>query len=297
MDAVQATKYRFDFLKYRYFWLAVSIGFLAIGAVMYVMKGGFIYDIDFTGGAEMHVAYEQPVDIGKVRSAMASRGWGDAAIQSVGATSKDFLITVPNLGADGEARIKTDLNESIAGNKGTISGIQIVGAQAGKDTTQNAIIAVLVALLILLLYIAIRFEWRFGVGAIASLIHDVLAVLVFLLLTGVPISVDVLAAVLSVLGYSLHDTIVIFSRIRDNMKGMQGLNEYDIANLSINQTLRRTLLTSFATMLSVLAILVLGGHSLRGLSAVLLVGIVVGTYSSIYIASPVMLAMKRKKSA
>jgi preprotein translocase subunit SecF len=295
-DAVQATTYRFDFLKYRYFWLAVSIGFLAVGAVMYVMKGGFKYHIDFTGGAEVRVAYEQSLDIGKVRSAMASRGWEDAAIQSVGTSNKDFLITIPSLAADGEARIKADLSEGVAGNKATIASIQMVGAQAGKDTTQNAIIAVLVALLILLLYIAIRFEWRFGVGAIASLIHDILAVLVFLLLTGEPISVDVLAAVLSVLGYSLHDTIVIFSRIRDNMKSMQGGNEYDIANLSINQTLRRTLLTSFATMLSVIAILVLGGHTLRGLSAVLLVGIIVGTYSSIYIASPVMLAMKRKKS-
>lgn len=292
-DAVQ---YKIDFLKYRYVWLGISLAYLLIGGVAYVVKGGFRYGIDFSGGAELRISFEQPVETGKIRSVMSSKGWDEAVIQSVGSTNKEFLIRVGGITADTENLITKALNEGISGNHVRVDNIQWVGAEAGKDTTRNAVFAVLLAMLILLLYIAMRFEFRFGLGAVACLIHDVLAVLVFLLLTEVPINQHVLASVLAVLGYSLNDTIVIFSRIRDNFKKYRGNTEYNLANLSINQTLKRTLLTSFATILSVLSILFIGGESLRGLALVMLVGIVVGTYSSIYIASPVMLAVKRKSN-
>jgi len=291
----ESVKYRIDFLKYRYFWLFVSIAFLVIGGIAYVMKGGFRYYIDFTGGTELRISFEQTTDVGKIRDVMSAKGFKDAIIQSVGTTNKEFLIRIGSLSGEAESQIKSMLNEGFVNNKGRIDYLQSVGAEVGKDTTKNAILAVLLCLLVLLLYIALRFEFRFGLGAVASLIHDVLAVLVFLLLVGEPISLDVLAAVLAILGYSLHDTIVIFSRIRENLKKLHGVSEYDIANLSINQTLNRTLLTSFATLLSVASILFLGGESLHGLAIVMFVGIIVGTYSSIYIASPVMLALKGKK--
>ena len=292
----EVVKYRIDFLKYRYFWMFVSIAFFAVGVAAYVMKGGFRYAIDFSGGAELRIVFDRSIDIGKVRDAMSAKGWKDAVIQSVGNTGKEFLIRVATLSDDAEEKIKDTLGAAAADTKVRIDSKQWVGSEVGTDTTKNAVIAIMLSLLILLLYIAMRFEFRFGLGAVASLVHDLLAVLVFLLLTEEPISLHVLASVLAILGYSLHDCIVIFSRIRENFKKMKGASEYDIVNVSINQTLRRTILTSFATLLSVAGILVFGGEALYGLAIVLFVGIIVGTYSSIYIASPVMLAIKTKKT-
>lgn len=295
--ASEAVKSKIDFLKYRYMWLGISVLYLFIGIAAYLVKGGFNYHIDFTGGAELRISFEKPVSIARIRTVMAEQGWKDAIIQNADASDQKFIVRVAvSTDRSTESRIKEALLK-VTDNKSNIDGIQWVGAEAGQDTTKNAVLAVLLALLVLLLYIAARFELRFGIGAVVSLVHDVLAVLTFLLLTGEPISLHILASVLAVLGYSNHDSIVIFNRIKENFKKYRGsMSEYDIANLSINQTLKRTLLTSFATLLSVLAIYLLGGEALRGLSLVMLVGIIVGTYSSIYIASPVMLAIKRGKS-
>jgi preprotein translocase subunit SecF len=295
--AAGSIHYKIDFLKYRYVWLGISLLYLLIGAVAYGIKGGFRYYIDFTGGTELRVSFEQSLSIGTVRDVMARKGWKDAVIQSVGASDRDFLIRISDVVTGVDETVKNALNDGIPTNKARIESVQAVGAEVGKDTTRNAIYALLLCLLVLLLYIALRSEFRFGIGAVASLVHDVLAVMVFLLLIEEPISLDVLASVLAILGYSLHDTIVIFSRIKENFKKMKGVSEYDIANLSINQTLKRTLLTSFATLLAVTSILVLGGEKLHGLTIVLFVGIIVGTYSSIYIASPVMLLLKGKSNS
>ncbi|MFA5306961.1 MAG: protein translocase subunit SecF [Candidatus Babeliales bacterium] len=295
--AAGSIHYKIDFLKYRYVWLGISMLYLLIGAIAYGIKGGFRYHIDFTGGTELRVSFEQPLSIGTVRDVMARKGWKDAIIQSVGASDRDFLIRISDVVSGIDETVKDALNEGIATNKVRIEGVQAVGAEVGKDTTRNAIYALLLCLFVLLMYIALRSEFRFGLGAVASLVHDVLAVMVFLLLIEEPISLDVLASVLAILGYSLHDTIVIFSRIKENFKKMKGASEYDIANLSINQTLKRTLLTSFATLLAVTSILVLGGEKLHGLTIVLFIGIIVGTYSSIYIASPVMLLLKGKSKS
>jgi preprotein translocase subunit SecF len=201
------------------------------------------------------------------------------------------------LDTDIEGKIKKAIAQGVPGNKMEVRGINMVGAEVSAETTWNAIYAIILSILILLLYIAFRFEFAYGLGAVLALLHDMLFVLAFILVTGEQVSLHVLAAILAVLGYSVNDTIVIFSRIKENVKKFQGqgVSDYDIANLSINQTLSRTILTSFATTLSVLAILFLGGESLRGLSLIMFIGIVVGTYSSIYIASPVMLAVRSYK--
>jgi preprotein translocase subunit SecF len=288
-------KYKFDFLKYRYAWLAVSIAYVVIGVAIYFVKGGFSYHVDFTGGAEVRVSFEQSLDIGKLRGIMTDRGWKDASIQSVGSTNKNFIIRVGSLESDSEDKIKDDLKTGIPDNKASVDNITWVGPEVGSETKTNAIIAILLAILILLLYIAARFELRFGLGAVVALAHDLLAIMAFLLISGEQISLQVLAAVLTILGYSMNDTIVIFSRIRENFAKMKGVSEYDLVNLSINQTLKRTMLTSFSTLLAVLSIFILGGETLRGLSLVMLVGIVVGTYSSMYIASPIMMMIKGSK--
>ena len=291
-------KYRFDFLKYRYIWLAVSLLYLIAGVAAYFVMGGFQYHIDFTGGAEITVALDNQVDISKVRSAVASGGWKEAIIQEMGNTKKEFLIRLGGKIESGlESKMQKAITEYIPGNKLEIRNVQWVGAEVSADTTWNAIYAIILSILILLLYLAFRFEFAFGFGAIIAMLHDILFILAFVLVTGEQVSLHVLASILAVLGYSANDTIVIFSRIRENFKKLsgQGVSDYDIANLSINQTLTRTVLTSFATILSVLAILFLGGESLRGLSLIMFIGIVVGTYSSIYIASPVMLAVRYYK--
>ncbi len=296
VTTADSVKYKYDFLKYRSIWLVISIAYLVIGLGFYVTKGGFSYHIDFTGGAELRVSFEKPSDISTVRGIISSKGWKDASIQSVGSTGKNFIIRVGSLDSDTEALIKRDLTDGLGDNKVLIDNVSWVGAEVGKDTKSNAITAVLISLLFLLLYIAVRFEFRFGVGAVVALAHDLLAILACILVFNESISLHVLAAILAILGYSINDTIVIFSKIRENLGKLKGVSEYDLVNLSLNQTLRRTLLTSSATLLSVLAILLLGGETLRGLSLVMFIGIIVGTYSSIYIASPVMmLAGKAKK--
>jgi preprotein translocase subunit SecF len=296
----QSVQYRFDFLKYRFACLLFSVAVVVIGLAYYFFVGGFKYHIDFTGGAEMRVSFAQPMDPGALRDALTADGWKDAIIQSVGKTGQEFLIRVGSLNSSLETDIKASFAKRFSNNLATISNIDWIGAEVGKDTKWNAIKAVFLSLIILALYIALRSEFKYGMGAIVALLHDILIILAFILLTGEPISLHILASVLAMIGYSLNDTIIIFGRIRENFKKLAGssMSDYDIINLSINQTLTRTILTSFATLLSVGSILLLGGETLHGLAIVMFVGIIVGTFSSIYIASPSMLwASKRVRLA
>ena len=296
----QSLQYRYDFLKYRTACLVFSIVALVVGLVYYMFVGGFKYHIDFTGGVEMRISFAKPMDAASLRSAMSNDGWKDAVIQSVGKTSQDFLIRIGSLEENPEANIKASMVKNFEDNDVTVGHIEVIGAEVGKDTSWNAIKAVFLSLVILALYIAIRSEFKFGMGAAISLIHDILILMTYILITQEPISLHVLASILAVIGYSLNDTIVIFSRIRENFKKLagSGISDYDLVNLSINQTLTRTILTSFATLLSVASILLLGGEALHGLALIMFIGIIIGTFSSIYIASPSMLwASTRVKKA
>lgn len=296
----QSVHYRFDFLKYRYICLFFSAAILAVGLLYSLFIGGFKYHIDFTGGAEMRVSFARPVEIAALRSAMSADGWKDAVIQSVGKTGQEFLIRVGSLDSSLETDIKASFAKNFQGNDVVVGHIDWIGAEVGKDTKWNAIKAVLLSMIILAFYIAIRSEFKFGVGAVLSLLHDILVIMVYVLVTGEPISLHILASILAMIGYSLNDTIVIFNKIRLNYKkyAVDPISDYDLVNLSINQTLTRTILTSFSTLLSVGSILFLGGDTLRGLALIMFLGIIVGTFSSIYIASPVMMwAGARAKKA
>lgn len=288
--ATQSIQYRYDFLKYRKIAYGASLIFSVLGILLYFTQG-LVYHIDFAGGAEIRLNFEKSIDIATVRASLSK----EARIQEVGVDKKNFLVQVSSTEHGIEQELLSGLKQNIPNNAAHVESIELIGAEVGKDTKWNAVKAILLALLGLLLYIAARSEFRFGVGATVALMHDVIAALVFLTLTREPVSLHILASVLAVLGYSINDTIVIFSRIRENLKKMHGASEYDIINLSINQTLRRTILTSFATFLSILAILFLGGETLRGLSAIMLIGIVVGTYSSIYVASAITLSVGSKQ--
>jgi preprotein translocase subunit SecF len=281
-----------NFLKYRYIFYVLSIGFLVIGGITYLTKG-FQYYVDFAGGSEVRISFKQPLDISDLRKNLGKMGYKDAILQSIGRTNQSFIIQVKidsekNIGEKIYHELKTKYKE----NPVTLESVDWVGPEVGRNIKFNAIISILLSLLLILLYITIRSKYRFAAGAVAAIAHDMLIVLSAFLIMGEQISVHVMAAILTVLGYSLNDSIVIFSRIRENMKKMSETKEEKIVNVSLNQTLRRTLLTSFSTLLAVGSIFLLGGQALRGFSLAMLIGIVVGTYSSIYVASPVMLALK-----
>jgi len=285
------------FLRYRSACAALSILLLLAGGAAYIRNGGFNYHIDFVGGSELHVTFEKQIATSVVRNALHGDIWGNAVIQSAGTTGKSFLIKVKESGKDLEDQFLKAVSKAISDNAVVIDNVAWVGAEVGNDIKWDAIFAILLALLGMLCYIAIRSQYRFAAGAVVALAHDILVVLSVLLLLNEQISLNVLAALLTTLGYSINDTIVIFSRIQDNFGALKNRSEQEIVDISINQTLRRTLLTSFTTFLAVLALYLIGGEALKGFSLSMLVGIVAGTYSSIYIASPVMLAIGSSKQS
>lgn len=288
-----------DFLKYRYFCFAGSVVLLFVGFVSYFVNGGFKYHIDFVGGTEINIMFEQPIGISILRKELSNKGWKGLTIQSVGISSestyKEFMIRIGDMSRDLDAKFKKDIDSSIKNNPVEIRSISQVGDEVGKDIRWNSFVAVILSLLIILLYVAIRSRYNFAIGAVVALAHDMLAVLVLFMLFGWQISVHVLAAVLAVLGYSINDTIVIFSRVNENLAKHRDKSLYDICNLSINQTITRTIRTSVSTLLTVGSILVLGGESVRGFALAMTIGVIFGTYSSIYIASPVMIAIGSKR--
>ncbi|MFC1894868.1 protein translocase subunit SecF [Candidatus Dependentiae bacterium] len=280
-----------NFLKYRYVGFIFSVLFLFVGFTAYFIKGGFLYNIDFAGGAEVRISFEKKLEISKLRQTLSSKGWKKVVIQSLGRSGKEFMLKINTEDPDLEEKFKADIFSDIVDNKMTVENMDWVGAAVGKDMKRNAFMAVLLSLLIILLYISIRSKYAYAVGAVVAIIHDILFVLVFLLLFNEPISLAVLAVLLAILGYSLNDTIVIFSRIRENIVKMNGISLMTIVNTSLNQTFKRTIRTTVSTLLAVGSFYVFGGETLRGFAFAMLVGTIVGTYSSIYIASPVMLAI------
>lgn len=286
-----------DFLKYRTISLIFSLSILAAFVGVYIQRGGFTYSVDFTGGTQVLLRFDRPVSSVEVKAILDKKGWPGATTRDFSETEvlvrvKDFTNDAKGLGE----RIRQVLGEEL---KSSVDMLQSegVGPGVGASLRWKSIKAVLIALIVLLLYIAFRFwSFAFAAGAVVALFHDALIMLAVFLFLDREISVNVIGALLAVLGYSINDTIVIFSRIRDNINKMQDTPLAQIVNVSLNQTLKRTLLTSISTALTVGSMFVLGGEALRDFSLALLVGIVFGTYSSIYIASPVMLLLQGKKS-
>lgn len=287
---------RIDFLKYRYLAAVFSCGLLATGIFGYVYNGGFSYSVDFTGGTQVLFKFSNTVGSEQLKSSLAKHGWGDVIVRELGGSDvivrvKDFTSDVAGLAQ----KMKTNLESDFQGTTVTIEEASAVGPAAGEMLFSNALLAVLLGLLAMLLYIAFRFwSFAYGVGAVVAIFHDVIAILTVFACTGIEISPNVICAILAMLGYSINDTIIIFARIRENVVREKGKPFDVIVNDSINQTLRRTLLTSFATTLTAGSLYVFGGEALHSLALSFLVGIAIGTYSSIYVASPVMLFLHRR---
>ncbi|CAN7675617.1 MULTISPECIES: protein translocase subunit SecF [Pseudomonas] len=276
---------RFMAIRNLAFAVTVVISLVGIGALF--MKG-LNFGLDFTGGTLIELSYEKPANLELIKEELGQAGYRDAVVQSFGA-STDVLVRMagedPQLGN----QVAAALRKIDADSKFVVKRVEFVGPQVGEELRDQGGLAMLLALGGVLLYLAFRFQWKFGVGAIASLVHDVIVTLGILAFFQLPFDLTVLAAVLAMIGYSLNDTIIIFDRIRENFRVLRKADLIENIDVSCTQTLLRTIATSTSTALALVALLVFGGDSLHGFAVALLVGVVVGTYSSIYISAPVLI--------
>ena len=251
------------------------------------------FGIDFTGGVLLEVGYQNDADIAAIRARLEGAGYGNAQVQNFGA-ARDVLIRVPpEEGADARGLGEKMLAELRAGGEQVdLRRVEFVGPQVGQELTERGGLAVLFALLMILLYVMFRFQWKFAVGSVAALAHDVIIILGVFSVFQLPFDLTILAAALAVIGYSLNDTIVVFDRIRENFRRIRTRSAESIMNTSVNQMLGRTIITSLTTLLVLVALFLFGGEALKGFSSALIIGIVVGTYSSIYVAGNAALALK-----
>ena len=278
------------FMAIRNLAFAITLILTVLGIAALAVKG-LNFGLDFTGGTLIELQYEQPADLERIKRELGQAGYTDAVVQSFGATT-DVLIRMagddPQLGAEvGEALRTID---PAAGFE--IKRVEFVGPQVGEELRDQGGLAMLLALGGILVYLAFRFQWKFGVGAIASLAHDTILTLGLLALLEVPFDLTVLAAVLAMIGYSLNDTIIIYDRIRENFRVLRKTSLVENIDISVTQTLLRTMATSFSTALALIALLVWGGDVLAGFAVALLIGVVVGTYSSVYIGATVLVWLK-----
>ena len=261
---------------------------LSILCIVSLMTRGLNFGLDFTGGTLIEVSYPQAPSIADVRENLAAAGLGDSVVQTFG-TSSDIVVRIPPRSEeDSSAEISTIVLESLQqGVEGeiTMRRVEFVGPQVGEDLTEQGILAVIYALIGIFFYVMFRFQWRFSVGAVVATVHDVIVCMGLVSFFQVEFDLTVVAALLAVIGYSLNDTIVLFDRIRENFPRMLKSTPKEVVNASINQTLSRTLMMSFTTLLTLIALFIFGGQIIHSFAFTLIVGVIIGTYSSIYVAS------------
>ena len=279
-----------DFMGKRRLMAVVLAALIAISLGAIVIRG-LVLGLDFTGGTLIEVSYTAPVELADIREQLSTGGFGDAVVQHFGSPRDVMVRLAPRAGEDNAQlsnRVLTVLQESST-DPVDMRRVEHVGAQIGEELTEQGGLAMLFALIGILIYVAMRFEWRFALGAVLATVHDTVFTLGFFALFGIEFDLTVLAALLAVIGYSLNDTIVVFDRIRENFRRMRTGTVADVMNVSINQTLSRTIMTSGTTLLVVVSLFIFGGQVIHGFALALIVGIVIGTVSSIYVASPLAL--------
>ena len=276
---------------------------MALSAVMVVISIGALatkglnFGIDFTGGTLIEVGYPEPVDLEDVRSALTVSEFVQSQVQHFG-TSRDVLVRIAPQAGKESAQLSEDVLAALRQQDADVEmrRVEFVGPQVGEELTEQGGLAMIYALIGILIYIIVRFQWRFAPGAVLALIHDVTIIIGIFSIFQFNFDLTVLAALLAVIGYSLNDTIVVFDRIRENFRKMRKGTPVEIINTSINQTLARTMMTSFTTLLVLASLFVFGGEVIHAFSRALILGVVVGTYSSIYVASTAALALGVSKA-
>jgi preprotein translocase subunit SecF len=281
-----------NFIGNRKIWLIFS-SILMIISIVSLAVNGLKLGIDFTGGTLIEVGYQKAADLTVLRNTLDEAGFGDATVQNFG-TAKDVLIRLkPHEGvssADLSARVLEAINKTTT-EPASIRRVEFVGPQVGDDLAEDGFLALLYSTIGILIYVAWRFEWKFSTGAVIATFHDVIVTLGVFSVFGLEFDLTVLAAILALIGYSLNDTIVVYDRIRENFRSLRKTSTEEIMNISINVTLSRTIMTSFTVFLVLVSLFFLGGETIRNFSIALLFGVVFGTYSSIFIASPMALLL------
>jgi preprotein translocase subunit SecF len=281
----------FDFLGMRKRAYLVSAAMLSVGLVSLVLHGGPRYGVDFTGGTLVQVKFADATTVADLRDAMSAGGMENAQIQQFGG-SNDFLIRTAGFEGMVQA-VQALLTDAYGADRFEIS-VDAVGPKVGTELQRKALVAILMSFALTLIYLAFRFEWRFGIAAVIATAHDILITFGFISIMNIEISLATVAAILTILGYSLNDTIVVFDRVRENFKKRRKDDYQTILDASINETLPRTVLTSGTTLMTLLALFVLGGAVVQPFAMVLILGVLIGTYSSIFVASPALLEIENR---
>lgn len=287
----------YDFMRWDYWAFGIS-GILLIAAIIIMGVRGFNWGLDFTGGTVIEITLEKPVDLDRMRDALEKSGFVEPLIQNFG-SSRDIMVRMPP--AHGEtggqelgSKVVNVIN-STSGQNAMVKRIEFVGPSVGADLAQTGAMALLVALLSILVYVGFRFEWRLAAGVVISLAHDVVITLGILSLFHIEIDLTIVASLMSVIGYSLNDSIVVSDRIRENFRKIRRGTPYEIFNVSLTQTLHRTLITSGTTLVVILMLFLFGGPILEGFSLTMLIGVSIGTASSIYVASALALKLGMRR--
>jgi preprotein translocase subunit SecF len=286
-----------DFIGKKRGAIFLSFFIIIIGIILFFVKDGLQLGIDFSGGTLIQIQFTEKVYIDKIRASFHQLGMGSSSIQQFG-SDRDILINAERFSEvleDMNVTVKNQLEKDFAPESFEVVRVEMVGPKVGRDLREQAILSIFYALIGIIIYISWRFEFRFAVAAIIALIHDILVTTAFFLLFDKEFSLPIIAAFLTIIGYSLNDTIVVFDRIRENLRKIRKKNFEHVINFSINQTLSRTILTSLTTLIVVLALFFLGGEVIHDFSFALMIGVFVGTYSSIFIASPVLLVWEKQK--
>ena len=281
---------KFDFMAWRKASLGIAIALLII-AVGALATRGLNFALDFTGGTLVELKFDKEADVGELREKLEAAGFENAVVQTFGA-SNDIIVRLKNV----EGQVNADKTgasvlEAVASaeNQAKLTRSDFVGPQVGKELADQGVIAVIFVAFGFLLYISVRFEWKFAIAAILATMHDVIICTGYFSVTGKEFDLNVLAGILSVMGYSINDTIVVFDRVRENFRSLHRVEAYEVLNRSVNQTLSRTIITSFVALLTVLALYFFGGAGLKGMAESQIIGIVIGTLSSIFVACPLLL--------
>jgi len=287
------SKTSIDFLSPKRRWIAIfiSLSFIVASLVSFAARG-LSFGIDFTGGVLLEVGYAEAANVEQIRQSLVAAGFEDAQVQLFGAAT-DVLVRLPPQEDADPAAIRAQLQATLTagGEQVDLRRVEAVSPQVGAELAEQGGFAMIIAMLLIFAYVMFRFQWKFATGAVAALVHDVIITVGFFSIFSLPFDLTVVAAVLAVIGYSLNDTVVVFDRIRENFFKLRGVSANESMNTSINEMLARTIITGLTTLLVLFALLIFGGESIAPFSIALIVGIIVGTYSSTYIASAIALML------
>lgn len=287
---------KLPFMRYSRFGFFLS-GILCVGAILVFLANGLNYGIDFKGGTLVEVRTVGNVTIGDLRQRIGGLGLGDVELQEFGAPN-DILVRLETQPGGDAAQAETVSRVTDAlGEDVEIRRVELVGPKVSAELTQEGIIAVVLAIVLVLIYIWFRFEWQFGLGAVASLLHDVIITIGVLSILRIEFNLNIIAAILTIIGYSLNDTVVIYDRIREFLRKYKKMPFVELINAALNSTLARTVITGTSTLIALLALYIFGGEVIRGFTFTMIFGVLVGTYSSLFIAAPILIILGSVREA